>query len=125
MNFVFVFKLLLLSCLPKICLALDIANLADTLYAGGSIVARVIHIASFVSGAVFVAASIAGYREHQRNPKFVPLGKPILFFVLGLTLLVLPYLGRFMGETGNPYDKAHQNNKKLNIYTVDPDAPLK
>jgi hypothetical protein len=48
---------------------------------------------STIAGIGMLCASFVQYKHHKRNRLQVPISRPIIFFILGLALMALPYAG--------------------------------
>ncbi|MAZ38962.1 MAG: hypothetical protein CMF49_02495 [Legionellales bacterium] len=47
---------------------------------------------SFVLGIGFLLGSIIQYKQHRNNPQMVRISTPICYFILGLALIVSPFI---------------------------------
>lgn len=48
---------------------------------------------SFVAGVAFILAGAVQYKYYRDNPQMIRLSTPIMYFLLGLALVALPFLG--------------------------------
>jgi hypothetical protein len=53
---------------------------------------------SIVAGIGFLIGSLMQYSEHKKNPQQIRLTTPVLFFILGLLLVGLPYASKLSGS---------------------------
>lgn len=79
-------------CLPTLLLASDIGSFAETLRGPTTIVTQMLVYACYIVGVVFCFMAIAQYKVHRESPKLVPLSTPVMLFLFGLVLVLLPYL---------------------------------
>ena len=102
---------------------LSIASIAGNLIYGTNLLTRFMHFVCIIMGAGFFIMAFMQYRAHRDNPKFVPLGRPIMYIVLSLILFAIPFLGKlFSATTGSAKDLEKQRVK--GVYHHDIDAPL-
>lgn len=99
-----------------------IGALAENMIAGSSAITRLAVAACVVMGVGFIVASIAMYKTHRDNPKFVPLDRPIMFLIFGIIALSIPYFGQIFGKTGSVIDL--HKEQAMQYAPVDIDAPL-
>lgn len=105
--------------------AVDLKTVSTHLYESSTLLVKLISFASVLVGLIMLSTALAGYKEHRRNPKFIPLDRPIFYTILGIVLIFLPYMGRYFGQTYNPLDKEHHLKKKLHQHhKLDIDEPL-
>lgn len=129
-------NLLLLSLISEMAIAYEttsdnsyenlptLGDIAQTLISGTDFVTRIALAAAIIMGAGFIVFSITSYLQHRRNPKLVPLDRPVLYLVIGICLCFLPHLGKFVGETHSTLDL--KKKKAVATYTYsDIDAPLR
>ena len=83
--------------------ATSLADVADNLLFGASMVTDFLHGVCLVLGVGFIVYAIIAYRTHRQNPKLMPLDRPIIYLVLGLVLGAIPFLDYLLGETGGQY----------------------
>lgn len=48
-----------------------------------------------VVGIGLIFASLLQYKQHRLNKLLVPISKPIMWFILGAVLIIVPILGHF------------------------------
>jgi len=58
--------------------------------AGG--LGKILYAIAFVLGASFLIGSIIQYKQHRENPQMVRLSNPVIYFILGLSLIALPFI---------------------------------
>jgi len=106
-------------------------DVAHVLIGGTDLLTRFVLAGALILGVGFIIFAISTYRQHRMTPKLVPLDRPILYLVLGLSLCCLPYLGDIFGGTLSTQDlrkKGHPavaaSKTKKSEYIWDIDAPL-
>ncbi|MDB6096403.1 MAG: hypothetical protein JWM09_681 [Francisellaceae bacterium] len=108
-----------------VCLAInDIASFSSSLFEGSGILIIIFSMVSVFVGFILLASAFSAYREHRNNPKFIPLDRPIIFLILGLSLVLFPFVGRILKISYSPLDEAHEVRKRLKQNVSDLDAPL-
>lgn len=103
----------------------DVPNLgqvAEVLINGTDFVTRLLIVACFVIGIGLVIVGILMYQSHRRNPKFVPLDRVIMYVILGLLVLGIPFLGQIIAPTSSTIDIKKQQSSKHHVQDID--APL-
>ena len=95
-----ILKLLLISSLiPSLAYAQkDLSHITGVLSGGASVLGDLMLFAAFVIGIALALFSIIQFKMHLQNPKFIPLINPIFYLVLGLILILLPFLDDIFGE---------------------------
>jgi len=96
-------------------------DIARKLIVGTDILTRFFHFICVMVGIGLCVMTVSLYKMHQQNPKFMPLDRPILYFILGLVLISLPFWGNFI-ETGSTIEIKKKESKKY--ISRDIDAPL-
>ena len=104
----------------------SIASVAERLIITTDFVTNVMHIICIVVGMTLVIMSFFLYKAHRVNPKYVPLDRPVVYLLLGLVLLVIPFAGALFGPTGNSKDlvKQQKTQRSSGVTVYDVDAPL-
>lgn len=74
-----------------------LSNIAGKLSFGAGIMAHIMWAACIIVGIILIAAAFSQYQIHRYNPKFVPLGIPITYLLLGLIALTIPFLEYLSG----------------------------
>ncbi len=102
----------------------SLGSIAETLISGTDAVTKLMHFISITMGVALFIMAISLYKAHRFNPKFVPLERPIIYVLLGIILVALPFFGRIFGPTGSTqdYDKIQLETKGVQTYDID--APL-
>jgi amino acid transporter len=57
----------------------------------------------YIVGIALVTASIMQYREYKRNPSQTPISRPIILFVCGLVLGLMPVAAQYLNNIFVPY----------------------
>ncbi len=99
-------------------------SIAENLIAGTSVVTRLVHFICIVVGLGFLGMAVAQYKAHRFNPKFVPLERPIMYAVLGIVLISLPFFDEIFGLTGGTHDLEKKELLDRGVQVHDIDAPL-
>jgi hypothetical protein len=106
----------------------NIADIANNLIFGADILSNFLHAASIAMGVGFLIYSLVAFRNHYLNPKMVPLDRPIVYVILSIVLIAVPFLGRILEhETGRSHVQKTQGNGDNSSSTSgyhDIDAPL-
>lgn len=120
--------LLLFVFLPEVLFAetdqFGISLVAERLIFGAEFITRLLFVICIAMGIALIVMSVTFYRAHRFNPKMIPLGKPVMYLILGLAIASIPFLEHFVGGTGNPLVLKNKNvpEHKRQIYDID--APL-
>lgn len=104
----------------------SIPTVGERLMSFTDVLTRLMLVACFVVGVGFIFVAILQYQTHRRNPKFVPLDKPVWYLILGLLLIGIIFLEEiFGGGTGSILKlKQHETNQAIHNYQHNLDAPL-
>jgi len=78
----------------------SLADVVATLMVGGNILSKLMWAGCIVVGVALIAAAFTQFQIHRRNPKLVPLTTPILYLLLGIISIALPFLGQAEGFLG-------------------------
>lgn len=81
---------------------ISLGQVASNLMEPISVFSDFIHTACFVIGGSFIFASIIRYVEHRKSPLVMPISTIILMLILGIILLLLPYIS-LLTENGVSY----------------------
>jgi hypothetical protein len=98
----------------------SIEELAYTLIHGIDIMTHALHAASIVIAMVLWVMAVGLWRAHRSNPKYVPLGKPLIYLFLGFILFGIPFCNLLFQSTGSPMDLQQQ----ASVHMLGIDAPL-
>jgi intracellular multiplication protein IcmD len=52
---------------------------------------KIIMAVSLITGIAFLMGAIIQYRDHRKNPIQVPLSKPIVYLILSIVFIAMPY----------------------------------
>jgi hypothetical protein len=81
-------------------------EVSSTLLVGGDALTRVIWAACIVVGIMLIAAAFTQFQIHRRNPKLVPLTTPVMYLILGVAAIAIPFTNRIIDVIeGNPVGK--------------------
>lgn len=82
----------------------NIGEASEVLLTGTSFLTKFFWAACIFAGVYLLTAGIVNYKEHRNNPKMVPLSTVIVYVILGLIIIGIPFLSRLFGTDG--YDTA-------------------
>lgn len=99
--------------LPTLSWAFSIGELADNIYAPTAFVTKFVIFGCYAVGIALALAGIMQYKNHQQNPKLVPLSIPITLFVLSGVLLLLPLASKQGGGSWSAAEKTKQEEKYI------------
>ena len=104
----------------------DLIAVSENALSSVLVVSWLLKAASFIIAAFFLTNALIAYREHRQNPKFVPLDKVIILFIISIVLFLLPFLSYFSKSTAlNKPADVQQHHRALPSGTiVDIDEPL-
>jgi len=103
---------------------LNLGIIAERVHVAGEMVARLMVAVCVVMGITMICFAFFHYRTHRINPKLVPLGKPVMYLVLGLVILAIPFAEEILGKTGRSHVLEAKKQKETLHTPVDIDAPL-
>jgi hypothetical protein len=97
-----IFALLYSGCAAAEGVALG--DMAKTLLVGGGILTKLMWAVCIVVGIALIAAAFTQFQIHRRNPKLVPLTTPVLYLILGIVAIAIPFVGQVEGflSKGHP-----------------------
>ncbi len=114
-----------------------LSDIVSTVLIGGDILTKLMWAICIVMGIALIAASFTQFQIHRRNPKIVPLATPVMYLILGILAIAIPFLGQSMGFLSPPVQNVkgsaapsqrqqNQNNKQQpqQYNPNDIDAPL-
>lgn len=115
--------------------AATLGDVARALSTGGGILQKLLWAACIVVGILLIAAAFTQFQIHRRNPKLVPLTTPVMYLILGIVAIAIPFmdtmggfLGTKMDRLGAPAPKGNQQQQqRQQEQYVDPndiDAPI-
>ncbi len=102
----------------------NLGVVAERLTVGANVITQVMLGICIVMGIGFLGLSFVHYKGHRQNPKLIPLGKPVMYVVLGLVLLCIPFLEEFLGDTGRSLLEKDKKKQTSSVIVQDIDAPL-
>lgn len=111
---------------------MTLAEVSQTLLVGGDALAKLMWAACIVVGIALIAAAFTQFQIHRRNPKLVPLTTPVMYLILGVVSISIPFIDTmkgFMGGEGKkvsgaPAQSPNRNPNKPVYNPNDIDAPL-
>jgi len=74
-----------------------LGDMANTLLVGGGILTKLMWAVCIVVGIALIAAAFTQFQIHRRNPKLVPLTTPVLYLILGIIAIAIPFAGQVEG----------------------------
>lgn len=86
-------------------LAVDLAEFSKVLTQGGGVLQKLLWAAAIVVGILLIAAAFTQFQIHRRNPKLVPLTTPVMYLILGIVAIALPFLDTTEGFLGTKVDR--------------------
>lgn len=81
-----------------------LGDMANTLLVGGGILTKLMWAVCIIVGIALIAAAFTQFQIHRRNPKLVPLTTPVLYLILGIVAIAIPFVGQVEGflSKGHP-----------------------
>jgi type II secretory pathway component PulF len=103
-----------------------LSQVTDVLTGGGRVLTKLMWAACVVVGIGLIAAAFTQFQIHRRNPKLVPLTTPVMYLILGIFAIAVPFLNTWAGFMGERKDvvKAAPANTRRVYDPNDIDAPL-
>lgn len=77
-----------------------LSQMVSTVMVGGSVLTKLVWAACIVVGVALIAAAFTQFQIHRRNPKIVPLTTPVLYLILGIIAIAIPFVGQIQGFLG-------------------------
>lgn len=74
-----------------------LGDMAQSLLVGGGILTKLMWAVCIVVGIILIAAAFTQFQIHRRNPKLVPLTTPVLYLILGIIAIAIPFIGQAKG----------------------------
>jgi hypothetical protein len=99
------------------------SSVIGTILEWAKVLTNLLWVACVLIAISLVILSFIFYRAHRFNPKMVPLGKPIMYLVLGIAVGCVPFLDKIFMETGSPHEQT-KKNQPIETVIMDIDAPL-
>ena len=87
--------------------ASSLGSIAGDLTTTGDILVKMMWAACIIVGVSLTVVSFTYFQTHRMNPKLVPLTTPILYLILGLLAICLPFAERIFGAEDS-YTKEDQ-----------------
>jgi len=96
--------LALLSCGGALAEGVALGDVANTLLVGGGVLTKLMWAVCIVVGIALIAAAFTQFQIHRRNPKLVPLTTPVLYLILGIIAIAIPFISQVEGflSSGHP-----------------------
>lgn len=104
-----------------------LADVVSTFMFGTDIIVKLMWAVCIVVGLALIAAAFTQFQIHRRNPKIVPLATPILYLILGIAAIAIPFLGQSHGFLSSPPAQSVRSSPAASQPTANPndiDAPL-
>ncbi len=106
-----------------------LGEVAKTLLVGGDALAKLMWAACIIVGVALIAAAFTQFQIHRRNPKLVPLTTPVLYLILGVVAIAIPFVDTMKGFMDSGTKKVAgapaANQAPARVYNPnDIDAPL-
>lgn len=74
-----------------------LSDVVGTMLVGGDVLSKLMWAVCIVVGVALIAAAFTQFQIHRRNPKLVPLTTPVLYLILGICAIALPFIGQIKG----------------------------
>jgi len=74
--------------------ARSLGDISGTLTFGADIVVKLMWAACIITGVILLSASFTQFQIHRYNPKLVPLTTPVMYLILGVIAIAIPFAGR-------------------------------
>lgn len=84
----------------------SLGEVAENILGPTAYLTQFIVFGCYILGVGLILGSVVQYRNHRQNPKLVPLTTPVLLLLLGIVLLVLPYISTHSGESWSASEEA-------------------
>lgn len=115
--------------LPSRVFAVQLKEVSDVLLTGGGVITKLIWAVCIIVGIMLIAAAFTQFQIHRRNPKLVPLTTPVMYLILGVAAIAIPFMNRMTEFLADKPGKAatHQSQQsapKQHYNPNDIDAPL-
>ena len=72
---------------------MSLGQLAEATAEPINMLTKIFEDVSLVAGICFIVGALLQYRAHRINPSQVRLGAPIFLLILGVVLILLPFVG--------------------------------
>ena len=106
---------LLLSLTPSFAMAdVSLGDAAGILTSLGDVLSKVMWAACIIVGVALIAAGFTQFQIHRRNPKLVPLATPVLYLILGICAIAIPFIDRitdFVGDNKKKIERSPAGSK--------------
>jgi intracellular multiplication protein IcmD len=79
--------------------AATVADVASNISVTAESLSKVIIQLAYISGLAVILAGVLQFKAHKDNPQQVPLSKPIVLILIGVTLVFMPKLVSVAGKT--------------------------
>lgn len=70
----------------------SLGDMANTVMEPVSVFTKVMFTLCYIIGAGLIVGSLIQYKEHRVNPVYMPISRPIIMCILGLALIVIPFI---------------------------------
>lgn len=98
----------------------DVGYVAGNLHTGFSFAAKLLWAACIIVGIMLFMMSFTQFQIHRQNPKLVPLGQPITYFMLAIATLAIPFAEHIMGvDDANSAEEQARAGYYLNLDEAD------
>jgi len=89
----------------------SVAQITGDLMGPTAILTKLVLVACYMVGVGLIIFSIAQYKQHRQSPKLVPLGTPIILFILGVGALLIPYFSIISGDSASATEQQKREGK--------------
>ena len=94
---------------------ISMGGIAGNIHGGASILARVMWAACVIVGIALFATAFAQFQTHRRNPKLVPLTTPIMYLILALVAIAIPFTENIFNFEDSYQDADQTNDSYVDI----------
>lgn len=102
-----------------------LGDMAKTLLVGGGILTKLMWAVCIVVGIALIAAAFTQFQIHRRNPKLVPLTTPVLYMILGIIAIAIPFFSQVEGFLSEGHPGIRGAPAASTAPTVAPGKPAK
>ena len=107
----------------------DFEDVMSVFIGGGSILSKIIWAACIIVGVGMIAAAFTQFQIHRRNPKLVPLTTPVMYLILGICAIAIPFIESdksfLLQKPTYKLENTDPGQARVNPASEDIDAPMK
>jgi hypothetical protein len=106
----------------------DFQDVMSAFIGGGDILSKIIWAACILVGIGMITAAFTQFQIHRRNPKLVPLTTPVMYLILGVCAIAVPFVESDKSFLTPPSTSKLQatdpGQSRVNPHSTDIDAPM-